>query len=159
MADTENDIARLQDTIRLAEASVEDGNHPFGALLTSPEGEVLIESGNSYSTDRGVGHAELNVAREAARKFEPEYLAGCTLYTSVEPCSMCAGSVYWAGIGRLVFGMTETRLAEMTGDNPENLTMSLPCRQVLAAGQRQVEVIGPFPELEEGILKAHQGFW
>jgi len=154
-----DDITQLRETIRIAETSVAEGNHPFGATLVSPEGAVLISSGNSYRMHRGTGHAELNVARAASTEYTPEYLAGCTLYTSVEPCSMCSGSVYWAGIGRLVYGMSEARLAELTGDNPENLTMSLPCRQVLAAGQREVEVAGPFPELESEILKAHEGFW
>lgn len=153
------DISLLRETITLAQQSRDSGNHPFGALLAGPDGEVLIAMGNTHSTDGGTGHAELNVARAAAAKYDPEFLADCTLVTSVEPCSMCAGGTYWAGIGRLVFGMTEERLGELTGDNPENLTMSLPCRQVLAAGQRGVEVIGPFAELEEDIVAGHRGFW
>lgn len=154
-----DDTALLRETIRLAERSRAEGNHPFGALLADAGGGVLLSSGNTHSTDGGTGHAELNVARAAAARYTPEFLAGCTLYTSVEPCTMCAGATYWAGIGRLVYGMAETRLAELTGDNPENLTMSLPCRQVLAAGQRPVEVVGPFPELEDEIARGHAGFW
>ena len=154
-----HDIALLRQTINIAKYARQEGNHPFGALLANESGEVLITSGNSYRIDRGTGHAELNVARMASARFEPEFLASCTLYTSIEPCSMCAGGTYWSGIGRLVFGLTEARLAQMTGDNEENLTMSLPCRQVLAAGQRDVEVVGPFPELEEEIIRGHQGFW
>lgn len=153
------DLPLLQETIRLAEESKAEGNHPFGALLADSSGTVLIACGNTHSTDGGTGHAELNVARMAAAKFSPDFLADCTLYTSVEPCSMCSGGTYWAGIGRLVYGMSETRLAELTGDNPENLTMSLPCRAVLAAGQREVMVDGPFPELEDDIVRTHQGFW
>ena len=154
-----DDITLLRQTIKIAEAAREEGNHPFGSLLASPEGDVLIEQGNSYTTDKGIGHAELNVARLAALQHAPEYLKKCTLYTSVEPCSMCAGGAYWSGIGTVVFGLTELRLAELTGDNPENLTMSLPCRTVLEAGQRKVVVRGPFPELEEEIVLAHAGFW
>ena len=154
-----DDHALLQETIRLAEAAKAAGNHPFGALLADAEGRVLIACGNTHATDGGTGHAELNVARAAAARYAPEFLETCTLYTSVEPCSMCAGGTYWAGIGRLVYGMAETRLAELTGDNPENLTMSLPCRTVLAAGRRDVAVAGPFPELEDAIVQAHRGFW
>ncbi|MGR3803795.1 nucleoside deaminase [Marinibacterium profundimaris] len=154
-----DDIALLRETIRLAEAAKAAGNHPFGALLADADGHILIEKGNAHATEGGTGHAELNVARDAAATYEPEFLETCTLYTSVEPCSMCAGGTYWAGIGRLVYGMSEERLAELTGDNPENLTMSLPCRQVLAAGQRAVEVVGPFPELEDDIVTSHKGFW
>lgn len=154
-----DDLSLLRETMRIAEASRAEGNHPFGALLASADGAVLIASGNSFRTDGGPGHAELNVARAAARQFTPDELSTCTLYTSVEPCCMCAGGIYWAGIGRLVYGMSEARLAELTGDNPENLTMTLPCRAVLATGRRQVAVAGPFPELEAEILRAHHDFW
>ncbi len=154
-----DDIALLRQTIDIAEKARQEGNHPFGALLADESGAVLLTSGNTYKADRGTGHAELNLARMASSRFEPEFLAKCTLYTSIEPCSMCTGGTYWAGIGRLVFGLTEERLAQMTGDNEENLTMSLPCRQVLAAGQRDVAVVGPFPELEDEIIRGHQGFW
>ncbi len=153
------DVELLREAIRVAAASRDAGNHPFGALLAGPDGAVLIRSGNSFATDGGVGHAEMNVAREAALRFTPEFLAGCTLVTSVEPCCMCSGGVYWAGIGRVVFGMTEKRVAELIGDNPENLTIDLPCGQVFAAGRRNVEVAGPFAELEAEIASAHEGFW
>lgn len=156
---TETDIRLLRETMRIAQESRAAGDHPFGALLAGPDGEVLIRSGNTFSADKGVGHAELNVAREAAARFSPEFLVGCTLVTSVEPCCMCAGGTYWAGIGRVVYGMTEKRLAELTGDNPENLTMNMPCEQVFDAGQRKVEVVGPVPELEAEIAKGHEGFW
>lgn len=154
-----DDIALIRQTIEIAKRARNEGNHPFGALLADENGQVLLTSGNTYLVDRGTGHAELNVARAASARYEPEFLANCTLYTSVEPCSMCAAGTYWAGIGRLVFGLTEARLAELTGDNEENLTMSLPCRQVLAAGQRTVDVVGPFPELEDEIIREHQDFW
>lgn len=156
---TPQDLELLQETIRLADQSRETGNHPFGALIADADGKILLSSGNTHSTDGGTGHAELNVARAAAAKYTPDFLESCTLYTSVEPCSMCAGGTYWAGIGRLVYGMTEERLAVLTGDNTENLTMSLPCREVLAAGQRDVVVEGPIPELEEDIARSHKGFW
>ena len=120
---------------------------------------MLIRSGNTFAADKGVGHAEMNVARKAALLFTPEFLERCTLVTSVEPCCMCSGGTYWAGIGRVVYGMTEKRLAELTSDNPENLTIDIPCRQVFDAGQRNVEVVGPFAELEAEIARAHEGFW
>jgi tRNA(Arg) A34 adenosine deaminase TadA len=156
---TPHDLTLLQETIRLADESRETGNHPFGALVADADGKILLTSGNTHSTDGGTGHAELNVARAAAAQYSTEFLETCTLYTSVEPCSMCAGGTYWAGIGRLVYGMTEERLAILTGDNTENLTMSLPCREVLAAGQREVIVEGPIPELEEQIAHSHKDFW
>lgn len=149
----------LRETIELSLKARAAGNHPFGSLLTGPDGAMLVSSGNTYLADKGIGHAELNVARTAAQTYAADFLAGCTLFTSVEPCCMCAGGIYWSGIGRVVFGITERRLAELTGDNPENLTMDMPCHDVFAAGRRPVEVRGPFPELEAEIVKAHAGFW
>lgn len=156
---TRDDILRLRETIAVAAESRKQGNHPFGALLAGPDGEVLLRCGNTHSVDGGPGHAEANVAREAARKFTPEFLSACTLYTATEPCAMCTGATYWAGIGKVIFGLSETRLAQLTGDNPENLTLDLDCRTIFAAGRRKVEVDGPVAELENEIVAVHKGFW
>ena len=88
---TSSDIELLRETMRIAEVSRDAGNHPFGALLAGPDGAVLIRSGNTFAADKGVGHAEMNVAREAALRFAPELLEDCTLVTSAEPCPMCSG--------------------------------------------------------------------
>ncbi|MEX0282011.1 MAG: nucleoside deaminase [Arenibacterium sp.] len=154
-----SDLDYLRQTIALADEAVREGNHPFGAVLVSKDGRVLATGKNSYSTDRGPGHAEANLARDAARQFDQETLRGATLYTSVEPCSMCAGTIYWAEIGAVVFGMTEKRLGEMTGEDPENPTQDLECRTIFASGRRPVEVRGPFGELEEEIAAQHLAFW
>lgn len=154
-----SDVEYLRLAIALAAESRATGNHPFGALLVGPEGDVLLSSGNTYTRDRGVGHAESNVARAAALRYEPEFLERCTLFTSVEPCCMCSGATYWAGIGAVVYGLSEKRLGELTGDNPENLTIDLSCHQVFAAGRRDIAVRGPFPELEQDIVKDHRDFW
>ena len=153
------DLRHLERSIALAEEAVAEGNHPFGAVLVSADGAILAEGKNSYSIDRGPGHAEANLARDAARRYDVETLRGATLYTSVEPCSMCAGTIYWAEIGAVVFGMSERRLGELTGDNPENLTQDLACRTIFAAGRRPVTVRGPFPELEDRIVEQHAAFW
>lgn len=154
-----NDISNLKAAIKLAKESVNSGNHPFGAILIGPTGETLLTSGNTFQEDKGVGHAETNVARAASRQYTPEFLENCTLVTSVEPCCMCSGAIYWAGIGHVVFGLAEKRLAVLTGDNPENLTLDLACRDVFGAGQRKVEVRGPYLELENEIATDHIGFW
>jgi len=134
------------------------GNHPFGAILVSAAGEVLIETENGYLPDRDMtAHAERLLATQASKQFDSHVLAGCTLYTSAEPCAMCAGAIYWAAIGRVVFGLSERRLKTMTGDHAENPTLDLPCRTVFAAGQRHVEVIGPLLEDEAAAL--HAGAW
>lgn len=153
------DLTHLERTIELADRAVAQGNHPFGAVLVSAGGAVLAEAMNSHSTDGGPGHAEANLARDAARRFDIATLRGATLYTSVEPCSMCAGTLYWAEIGACVFGMTERRLGELTGEDPENPTQDLECRTIFASGRRPVAVRGPFPELEARIAAQHQAFW
>lgn len=155
----ETDLIHLTRSIELADEAVREGDHPFGSVLVSAEGSVLAEAKNSHSVDRGPGHAESNLARLAARQFDIETLRGSTLYTSVEPCSMCAGTTYWAEIGAVVFGMTERRLGEMTGDDPENPTQDLECRTIFASGRRPVEVRGPFDELEEQIVAQHLAYW
>jgi tRNA(Arg) A34 adenosine deaminase TadA len=154
----ERDIELLRRTIELARESRTRGDHPFGALLAGPDGNILIEAMNTGGTlgDR-TGHAERNLMTEASLKYETDFLTGCTMYTSAEPCAMCAGSVYWTGVGRVVHGMSEVALKDLIGPDPENLTMDLPCRDVFAAGQRSVEVVGPL--LEDESATVHEGFW
>ncbi len=132
------------------------GRHPFGAILVAPDGEtVLAEQGNVDT----VNHAEAVLARTAALNYSAEYIWSCTLVTTVEPCAMCAGTHYWANIGRLVYGMTEQRLLQLTGNHDENPTMDLPCREVFARGQKSIKVTGPVPEAEPVIAALHQDFW
>src|SRR5271155_1779775 len=100
------------------------GNHPFGAILVSASGEVLIETENSFMPDRDMtGHAERVLSTQACKQFDAMTLAACTMYTSAEPCAMCAGAIYWTGIGRVVYGLSERRLKTMTGSHAENPTL------------------------------------
>jgi tRNA(Arg) A34 adenosine deaminase TadA len=135
-----------------------NGNHPFGAVLVSGLGQVLLEAENGFLPDRDMtSHAERLLATQASKKFATNVLANCTIYSSAEPCAMCAGAIYWAGIGRVVYGLSECRLKAITGTHQENPTLDLPCRTVFAAGQRPVEVIGPLLEDEAAAL--HADFW
>ena len=155
---TDNDLVLLRRAIEIAKAARAHGNHPFGALLADRDGVVLLEAENTVTTEHDcTGHAETNLMRLASRQFEPEFLATCTLYTSTEPCAMCAGAIYWGQVGRVVFAMSEEDLLVLTGDDPENQTFSLPCREVFARGQRPVIVEGP--ALQEEARQAHAGFW
>jgi len=148
----------LRKSFDVARRARTHGNHPFGAILVGPDGDVLIERENGYMPDRDMtAHAERLLATAASRTLAPQVLARCTLYSSAEPCAMCAGAIYWAGIGRVVFGLSERRLKAITGDHAENPTLDLPCRTVFAAGQRVVEVIGPLLEDEAAAL--HDGVW
>ena len=149
-------ITALRRADTVARRAMAMGRHPFGAVLVAPDGDtVLAEQGNIDT----VNHAESTLARSAAANYPGAYLAQCTLVTTFEPCAMCAGTVYWAGIGRVVYGAEETALLALTGDHPENPTLSLPCREVFARGQRVVEVVGPVPEVAQEMVATHQGFW
>jgi len=140
----------------VAQRAKDMGRHPFGALLVAPDGEtVLAEQGNIDT----VNHAESTLARTAAANYPGAYLARCTLVTTFEPCAMCAGTIYWAGIGRVLYGAEETALLALTGDHPDNPTLALPCRTVFASGQRPTEVLGPVPALVEEITALHHDFW
>lgn len=156
---TSTDLEMLKRAIALAEASRAAGKHPFASLVADAAGRVIAEAGNNSLPPEGdpTQHAELRAAQMAARALPPEALAGATLYTSAEPCAMCSGAIYWCGIGRVVYALSEHRLLELTGDHPENPTFSLPCREVFARGQRRIAVLGPM--LEEEAARAHQGFW
>jgi tRNA(Arg) A34 adenosine deaminase TadA len=72
---------------------------------------------------------------------------------------MCTATAYWANIGRIVYGASEEALLELTGNSDENPTLNLPCRQVVAAGQKAMEVQGPFAELTTEMVEPHRGFW
>jgi tRNA(Arg) A34 adenosine deaminase TadA len=153
-----DDAKHLRRSFEVARQAQAHGNHPFGAILVGPGGEVLLERENGFMPDRDMtGHAERVLATDACKAFPPALLARCTLYTSAEPCAMCAGAMYWAGIGRVVYGLSEKRLKAITGDHPENPTLDLPCRTVFAAGQRRTEVVGPLLEDEGAAL--HEAFW
>ena len=153
-----NDESGLRLAFAVAAKAKDHGNHPFGCVLVGPQGEVLLEAENGYMPDRDMtAHAERLLATAASRKYQPAQLVECTMYTSAEPCAMCAGAVYWAGIGRVVYALSEARLKQLTGNHVENPTLDLPCRVVFAAGQRKVEVVGPL--LEDEAAAQHKGVW
>ena len=148
----------LREAIAIAWQARANGNHPFGALLDDGAGQVLLTAQNSVVTNSDVtGHAETNLVRLASAAYSAAALADLTLYTSTEPCAMCAGAIYWTGIGAVVYALPEAVLYEFTGEDQDNLTLLLPCRDVFAAGRRPISVTGPvdLPEARD----VHAGFW
>jgi tRNA(Arg) A34 adenosine deaminase TadA len=154
-----HDEALLRLAFDVARRSRAAGDHPFGSVLADREGRALMEQGNGYTSEGGdrTAHAERLLASRAARTYDLAFLTHCTLYTSAEPCAMCAGAIYWAGIGRVVFGQSEKALKAQTGAHEENPTLDLPCALVFAAGQRPTDVVGPLLEDEAAQLQAD--FW
>jgi tRNA(Arg) A34 adenosine deaminase TadA len=153
------DKSLLRSSFAVAARARAGGDHPFGCLLADADGKVLMEQGNGYSAEGNdrTAHAEKLLASRAAKAFDTDFLQACTLYTSAEPCAMCAGAIYWAGIGRVVFGQTEKHLKALTGAHAENPTLDLPCAIVFAAGQRPTELVGPLLATEAAQLQVD--FW
>jgi tRNA(Arg) A34 adenosine deaminase TadA len=148
----------LRRAIELAQQARDHGNHPFGALLVDGDGNVVLEAENTVRTDRDVtAHAETNLMRLASARFEPDYLERCTLYTSTEPCAMCAGAIYWGNIRHVVFATSQEQIHAVSAGNPENMQLDLSSRDVFARGDHRVEVSGP--HLPRESLAVHEGFW
>jgi tRNA(Arg) A34 adenosine deaminase TadA len=154
---TDADARYLRRAIASAQQSRNAGRHPFSSIVVL-DGEIIAESQSMKSGDTdATNHSEMRVVREASATRSPSVLSKATLYASTEPCAMCAGGTYWAGIGRLVFGFSEASLRAMTASHPWNPTLALPCREVFSRGSRKIEVIGPY--LEDEAAAPHQGFW
>jgi len=149
-------IRNLRLANEVARRAMDAGRHPFGAILVAADHRtVVMEQGNIDT----VNHAESTLARRAAEAFSEEERWGMTLYTTAEPCVMCAGTQYWAHIGRLVYGMSERQLLDMTGNHKENPTLDLPCRTVFAHGQKTIRVWGPVQAVVDEIVALHKDFW
>ena len=116
----EEDVAFLRRAIEVSRDSHSHGNTPFGAILVDEHKNIVLEQENVEITEhRCIAHAETMLADWASHEFDRDYLWQCTLYTSAEPCAMCAGAIYWANIGRVVFAMTERDLLAMTGSSEQ----------------------------------------
>ena len=154
----ESEIEHLKTAISVAWRARANGNHPFGAVLVDENNRVVLQAENTVITGRNsTGHAETNLVRLATEQFSPHQLAPCTLYSSTEPCAMCAGAIYWSQIGRVVYALSEIDLYAIIGPSPEHLL--LPCREVFAHSQRPVEVRGPASALDFEARAVHENFW
>ena len=142
----------LRQAIALASQARSEGNHPFGALLDL-DGQVVLTAKNSVTTDRDpTGHAETNLVARAIREFAPKDLGRAVLYTSCEPCAMCVGKMYWAGVRCVVYALSAEDLAVLAG--PDFL---VPCRDLFARATETVTVLGPM--LVDEARAVHAGFW
>ncbi|ARF82931.1 nucleoside deaminase [Kitasatospora aureofaciens] len=111
---TTADEALLRRAIGIAARAVELGDAPYGSLLAGPDGTVLAEAHNTVRRDDDItAHPELKLARWAARVLDEEAAARATLYTSCQPCGMCAGALVRSGIGRVVYALATAQLVEL----------------------------------------------
>jgi tRNA(Arg) A34 adenosine deaminase TadA len=142
----------VRQAIELARQARAAGNHPFGALLVL-DGEVVASAQNTVFTDRDpTAHAETNLVSQAIHELSPVVIRRCVLYTSCEPCAMCVGKIYWAGIRSIVYALAAEDLAQLAGGS-----FLVPCRELLAKAAEPVTVIGPL--LASEARDVHLGYW
>ena len=154
----ERDLKHLRRAIAVSREARSNGNHPFGAILVGPDGSVVAEAQNTVNTGRDpTGHAETNLVRLAGSLVEAESLASHTLYSSCEPCAMCSGAIFWAGIGRVVFALSNDSLIAMLDPAEHGPALGLSTAEVISSGNRSIIVEGP--ALEDEAAEPHDGFW
>jgi guanine deaminase len=98
-----NDKIFLRRAIEIASDGINSGGGPFGAVIVK-DGKIISEAYNRVVLNNDpTAHAELLAIREASSVLKNHDLTDCTLYTSCEPCPMCLGAIYWAGIKKVVY--------------------------------------------------------
>lgn len=143
---------RIREVVAVANEAVKKGNHPFGATLEL-DGEIVLSVENSVNTDNDVTrHAEMNLISLASKTLTREQRARSIMYCSTEPCAMCSGAAYWAGINHVVYGCSSPMLAQLAGDS-----FALRCQFVLSQGDRAIKVEGPVLEEEAALI--HRTYW
>jgi len=142
----------IRQAIDLARQARDGGNHPFGALLVL-DGQIVLTAKNSIAVDRDpTAHAETNLVAAAIRQLSRDDMQRSVLYTSCEPCAMCVGKMYWAGIRAVVYGLSSDELAELAGRD-----FLIPCRELFQRATESITVIGPL--LEDEARAVHAGYW
>jgi tRNA(Arg) A34 adenosine deaminase TadA len=155
---SERDALYLRQAIQWSQVARERGNRPFGAVVVAADGQLLSEAwNNTGETGDCTGHAETTAIRQLAGKTDRATLAQATLYSSGEPCVMCAGAIFWSNIGRVVFGIDAVRLRVFRGERAEQRDAELSCRDVFAASPHLIDCIGPAMLAEAS--EPHKGFW
>lgn len=159
MTDDDRRADLLHECIALSGEARQNGDHPFGALLADASGNVHLRARNTVETGRDItAHAELNLVRDAWQQLGRTTLGDLVLYTSAEPCPMSAGAIYWSGIQKVVYALSQERLYRATGSpTGGGDDFILKAESVFAHGTRPIVVDGP--HLEDEALATHEGFW
>lgn len=115
------------------------GDEPYGAALANADGQVLLVAENRQNTARDcTAHAEMELVRRAQTEFGPQALRGATVYASGEPCAMCAGAMYWAGVGHVVYAAAQADMAALVG----GALLPARCAELLEAATPPLRVTG-----------------
>ena len=145
--------------LALAKEAFDAGEVPVGCVITR-KGQIVGRGRNRREEAKNaLAHAEIEAINDACANLSGWRLWECTLYVTLEPCAMCAGAIYWANVGRVVYAMTERDILGQTGDSEQNPPLDTPCRQIFGSSQKDIEVVGPFPELVEEAREVHKGYW
>lgn len=154
-----SDHTHLRAAFSAALDAARAGNRPFGAVIVGAGGDVLVRAGSTQGQDHDTtAHAEMNAVRMAMRqRIARPALLEATLYASSEPCAMCAAAIFYSGIGRVVFGLSEPRLRALRSVNEATAGLALSCRDILQHAPRPLAIVGPL--LEEEALAVHTGYW
>lgn len=155
------EVKLLKRVIEICAEAKEKGNYPFGCLIADENGNIIMEQGNAENELHGdcTAHAETKLISRATSIYTKEEMSKFTFYNCGDPCAMCAGAIYWSGIRKMIYIGRESELKKYTGDDDRNPTLNLPSRVVFATGQKDIEVKGPYLELEGEYMKLHEGFW
>lgn len=155
---TDDDALYLRRAIAQSARAAALGNRPFGAVIVSHDGQLLAQAFNNNATTGDCsGHAEVNALRQATPRVPREFLAQATLYSSAEPCVMCAGAIFWSGVGRVVFGIDAERLRGYRARQPGAGDLEWSVREVFARSPRPITVVGPV--LADEAAGPHERYW
>lgn len=153
----DSDMKYLRRCVELARDALEVGDEPFGSVLVSGNGDVLVEDHNHVSGGDNTQHPEFALARWAARNMTPQERSEATVYTSGEHCPMCAAAHGWVGLGRIVYVSSSKQLEQWLGEwgVTTSRVRSLPIQEVI----RDTTIDGPVPELSEEVRRLHRQFY
>ena len=141
--------------LELARDSVARDWRPFSGVLVK-DGVILAEYQNQEAITHDITkHAETGLISAFSPQIDRATFAECTLYASSEPCTMCCGAIRFAGIGRVVYGVTESQFNLVMKQPPNEHVLT--CRETLARTAPWIKVVGPLYEAEG--LKAHAEYW
>lgn len=149
----DTDEAYVREAIALARQAVADGNTPFGSLLVVDDSIVQTATNTTVTDDDIAAHPELKLARWAARELDTDQRAACTMYTSTEPCPMCATGISYSRLRRVVYSVSGRSLADVRGLD----RTGIPCEEVIERMNGSTVVDGPV--LEDEGLDVHEEFY
>ena len=153
---SEVDLTHLRRCVELAREALDDGDEPFGSVLVSEGGDVLVEDRNRVRDGDETRHPEFEIAKWSATHLTAAERMVATVYTSGEHCPMCSAAHGWVGLGPIVYASSSEQLAGWLSELgvPPSPVRALPVRQIAPA----VEVRGPVPELAERVHELHRRF-